>query len=115
MRRLEPAQRVAIFDDGEELKGPPFAHDMVAVALEDFDLGARGYFDRDDAGLGRIAEQQAIAVELRRYFLPATHWSIVPISILERGSATEAQSEKFAVPADATDAVHSRVERMESL
>ena len=73
MSRLEAAQRITILDDREQLEGPPLARDALAVALEDFDLGARGDFDRHDAGLVRIAEQQPVAIKLRRYFLPPTH------------------------------------------
>ena len=41
--------------------------------LKDFHLGARGDFDRDDAALDGISEQQPVAIKLRRYFLPPTH------------------------------------------
>ncbi len=73
MRRAETAQRFGIVDDREQLDGAALAHEALAVALEDLDLGARRDFDRDDSALGGIAEQQAIAVELRRDFLPAAH------------------------------------------
>src|SRR5208282_3502353 len=98
--RLETAQRSAVLDDRKQLEGPPFARDTIAVALENFDLGARGDFDRHDAAFGGIAEQQPVAVKLRRYFLPSTHAPIVSLSILDCGSsagASVAKNSRFPI------------------
>src|ERR1700675_878854 len=69
MRRLEALEHRQILDECEEPNRTTLARELARQTLVHVELGFRRYLDCDDAWVGGIAEQQAVAVKLRRNFL----------------------------------------------
>ena len=73
VRRAEPVEHPGLRQQREELQRTALARERGAGAAEDFDLGRSDDFDRDDSGLGRITEEQAVVVKLPADLLITAH------------------------------------------
>jgi hypothetical protein len=58
-----------VVEQNEQAHWTAFAGEISSTAPENLDLGRRGYFNRDDPPLVRIAKQQPIFVETLGEFL----------------------------------------------
>ena len=73
---LETAQTGLVVEQNEQAHRAPLAGEISTTAPENLDLGRRGYFNRDDPALVRIAKQQSIFVEtLSEFLITAGHSS----------------------------------------
>src|SRR5215472_1774813 len=68
---LEATQVGLVVEQCEQAHWAPFAGEISTNAPENLDLGRRGYFNRNDPGLGGIAKQQPIFVDTLGEFLIA--------------------------------------------
>ena len=68
VRRFESLEQRYILDQRKQPNRSALAREISRQALIHVDLGFRRHLDRDHAGIGGIAEQQAVAVNCDEIF-----------------------------------------------
>lgn len=69
----KPSETRDVIDDDEQPERPPLAHKFAVDTAKDLHFRVRRKLDRDHAGVGRVAEQEAVRMELAENFLVGAH------------------------------------------